>query len=280
MRTSLVSLLLVVACASLARPAFAISKPEMKIIGWTADQSAFVYASVLEEMSPDEWFVVSAADGKTTTIHDEKKMRTFLAAHPIPGYSLDDAAEDESKEPAIPGSPEATSDLNGEKEYRAGAVIHCAIKRGGAVLPSATFKLRLSGHPGLDWRFSPDGKRVAWLLTESECSPTGQGDFNCNDQEQVMLDRAVGPRIQLVGKDLPAQAFSKLAAALDGKGFVVAATGEAQKARDATVVFVAKGSESDAQKIAAAIPGGATVEALSWKAPFEIVVAVGASAAR
>ena len=48
--------------------------------------------------------------------------------------------------------------------------------------------------------------------------------------------------------------------------------------RATSVVYAAAGFEAEAQKLAQAVPGGASVAKLDWKAPFEIVVGIGATA--
>ncbi len=73
-------------------------------------------------------------------------------------------------------------------------------------------------------------------------------------------------------------AFEKAFAALEKAGFAPTHQRAAQDARNRSVVYAAKGNEMDAARIAAALPGGATVEPLTWTAQFDVVVALGHSA--
>ena len=52
---------------------------------------------------------------------------------------------------------------------------------------------------------------------------------------------------------------------------------QAQKPRQKSVVYAEKGFEAQAARVAAALPGGASVEALTWKAGAEVVIAAGSS---
>ena len=90
----------------------------------------------------------------------------------------------------------------------------------------------------------------------------------------AVITPAAGPRIQLVGKDVAPEAFDRCFAALEKAGFAPTGQGPADTARPRAVVYAAKGFEADAKRIAAAVPGGASVEALSWKCKFDVVVAL------
>jgi hypothetical protein len=60
-------------------------------------------------------------------------------------------------------------------------------------------------------------------------------------------------------------------------GLVVSFAGEAKKARPASVIYADKGFEKQAAALAALLPGGATVDKLSWKTSASLVIAVGQS---
>lgn len=123
--------------------------------------------------------------------------------------------------------------------------------------------------------FSPDGRRVAWIVKRDPSMLRDEGSAT------VLLGAAVTPRVQLVAdKTILAAAAAKVGALIDAAGFTSASSKASNEAtpRAATVVYAAKGFEADAQKLAALIPGGATVAALDWKVAADVVVGIGASA--
>lgn len=128
----------------------------------------------------------------------------------------------------------------------------------------------LSGTVRVAW--SPDGRRLAWVIHRNS------GMMRDHAQDLVKLSAATGPRIELLAdKAIAEVAGPRVSEALALEGYFVANVGPAKKARDATVVYAAKGFEAQAKALAALVPGGATVEALSWKADSELVVAAGRS---
>lgn len=68
----------------------------------------------------------------------------------------------------------------------------------------------------------------------------------------------------------------KVVKAIEGAGAVQ--TAEAKAERSTTIVYAKAGFEAEAAAIAAKVPGGATVEPMTWEGPQHLVVAVGASA--
>ena len=92
---------------------------------------------------------------------------------------------------------------------------------------------------------------------------------------------AGGPRVHLLAdKSMLAKAGPAVASAIEKAGFAPLYMGLSKKARDASVVYSAAGSEEAAARIAAAIPGGATVDKLSWETQADVVVAIGKTAAK
>jgi len=154
---------------------------------------------------------------------------------------------------------------------RAGKAIASAQWSGSSPMASAGGSL--SGKVSLCW--APGGKRVAWIVTRNSGMMRDPGEW------QIVLGPTAAPRVQLVAdKGVLAQAAAKVGAALEAAGVVSTSAKASNEAspRPATVIYAAEGFEADAQRIAAAVPGGATVAKLDWKAPFDVVVGIGATA--
>jgi hypothetical protein len=95
----------------------------------------------------------------------------------------------------------------------------------------------------------------------------------------VIVGSGGGPRTQiLAAADILAKVTPGVTKAAEGAGLTVVFTGKAKQPRDSTIVYAAEGFEEVASRAAAAMPGGATVEALSWEVAADVVVAVGKSA--
>lgn len=122
--------------------------------------------------------------------------------------------------------------------------------------------------------WDPTGRRVAVALFEqAEQTPGGTDGrrselhvFACAPRIEVLAQKALGARREAVADELEAA------------GFAVTRVGDAQDARAASKIYAAEGHRAAAEKIAALVPGGASVEPLTWKPNAEIVVALGGSA--
>lgn len=121
--------------------------------------------------------------------------------------------------------------------------------------------------------WSPDGRYVAWVVSPSK--------FHGMDGSAMVTASvgAAGPQVQVLGMpEVLKAASAKVTAVVEKQGAMVVFVGRAKKARATSVVYAAPGSEKEAQAIAKALPGGGTVEALTWAAGVELVVALGSSA--
>ena len=257
-----------------SRPAGAVMTPNVNREGWTKDSSAFVLTLGFEDDDAEEWHVYAAADGKEMKVADEDALKAFLAAHPL-------ADKGDS-----PDGLDATSDVVEGRTYRPGASVHGHVRRGGKDVSTTAIELSLNSAASVEGVVSPDGRHVAWVVSQEESHPTGQGDFDVNQDDHAVIaaigggGAAAGPRVMMVRKGVPDAAVAAATDALTKAGYAVARTDPGDDARDKTIVYAAKGFEADAQKIAAAIHGGATVQPLTWKPGYDLVVALGATAAK
>lgn len=124
--------------------------------------------------------------------------------------------------------------------------------------------------------WSPDQKRVAWIVQRDDLQWM-RGPIP-GDASVVVTD-AVGLRVSVVAPEVALdQVKAKVVPALKEAGFAPTNVAAALKARAQTVVYARKRRREDAKRIAEVVPGGATVEDLTWKTDMDIVVAVGDSA--
>ena len=301
------ALALAVFAASL--PAFALDDPGLmhfKPLGWAADGSAFAWT----ESTGDEggagptWKLAHVVDARTgeratylyeptESADDAKDLQAvadlddgaaklprrgafdaWLKAHPLAPLA-GGRAKGDAKAVAHLSAGSVKDDGDGfdfdvPKGKR--ATVTFAVERGGKATPSASCAVKppvreLVGYAAPAW--SPDERRVAWSCYRH----AGEWDYD------VVVGPASGPRVEMLADATISKAtIAAVAAALEKAGFFPTHAGPAQKARAATVVYAAKGFEAAAKAAAAAVPGGATVDGLSWKADADLVVAVGAGA--
>lgn len=312
--------LLVAATLSLvAAAAHGRGAPVGKVLGWaTAGQTSILAyqpppdsAGQESEMGPTEGSVqyVELIDGRTgraterfvlsfsNPLPDEKKLFLSLpnraafekwkvehapkcagSGRTSPDGSL--RADVKVKGKGVTGSWGKDGFTFDSEDAGASASFTLSVEQGGQSLVSGDWRGEggagsLNGEIKLCW--SPDGKRVAWVVHRGSGMMRDEGDTT------VIVGPTRAPRIQLVAdKSILDAAAARVAAALEGAGFVTTSSKASNEktARKATVVYAAAGFEAAAASLAKAVPGGATVEKLDWKAPFELVVGIGDSALR
>jgi hypothetical protein len=260
-------------------PAWAIDTPSSTVLGFTAAGDFFVYTVGFDEQPPDEWYVVSVRTGKQTAFSKKEEYAAWVAKHPMPG---EDAAAPASGRKSPDGKTEVVLQAKGGKWTESDwstddeKAPSCSMKTPAGTLPCVSFSYRTGA--GVSPYWAPSSARVVWFSSYRSCAPTGTGDYTCDQDWNARVDRTAGPSVQMLAKDLPDSVLEKVSAAVEKAGFVTTNADTAKAAREKSVVYASKTAMDAAKKIATAVPGGATVEALSWKTPYDVVIAVGASA--
>jgi len=122
--------------------------------------------------------------------------------------------------------------------------------------------------------WAPGGRRAIVVVAEAK-SKTMRGPVGGTTQLAVF---PCGTRVEVVA---PAELDTRaepVAAALDKAGYAITRIGPAKARRSKTAVYTDDAHREIATKLAATIPGGATVDKLDWKPNADIVVALGDSA--
>lgn len=288
-----------VALAALAPRARAAAGVNVK--GWTSDRMFVYQLDPLTEgtSTPVEF---KSLDGETTAFVPATQgelYQKFLAAHPV-------REQPRSSRVAPGGKASVQLQLSpaGNGEWSGSSFRWSFPEReppefyGGPVPPDGramVFVVRPGASPTFIGEFSfysaggtltpywsRDGRALAWVVSPDEAP-----------QPSVELFAAFGPAIELLadptlarwpasitgrsGLVRQARLDEKMAVTLLAQGFNVVRVGKAQKARVKSVVYTAKPFLAKAKKLAQALPGGATVEPLTWKTPCDIVIALGTS---
>ncbi|MBL8922764.1 MAG: LytR C-terminal domain-containing protein [Myxococcaceae bacterium] len=111
-------------------------------------------------------------------------------------------------------------------------------------------------------------KRVAWLLQPPGREPR---------PARVVIMNARFPQAQVLADASTQGAVPAVTRALSPGYVSVKSTGVAKKARETSVVYARSFDLEEARRIAALVPGGASVEELTWATEAEFVIALGAS---
>jgi hypothetical protein len=115
-------------------------------------------------------------------------------------------------------------------------------------------------------RWSPDGRRVAWIATQKLC----MGILHT----RVWVEPA-GPTVEFRGDASRLDAVLELAAKrLEAAGFAPTRAAPIEEHRKTTIVYAAKGFEADAARIVTAF-GVGEVRPFDWKSEVDLLIAGG-----
>jgi hypothetical protein len=257
---------------------------------WSKDGRYFVVSN--NEMSEfGEPVTVTVYDARTGTVDTTFTLAPDVGADESSGPKGDDAALDKWK--AAHGLVEAKA-AEESPDGKGKVVVEKVFKGGKGAWSGDTWRSTLEAHAvmtvvrdgrkvvsarwgsvywGLDAHFDPTGRRVAWEVSSSRPM------FRSPSTYEYRFGPASPPRIQLMAvKAILPEVVKVVGLKLEQAGYVAALSLPAKSERSDSEVFAAKGFEDVAQKVAAAIPGGAKVSALSWKADADVVVAAGTKA--
>jgi hypothetical protein len=120
--------------------------------------------------------------------------------------------------------------------------------------------------------WSPDGAHVVFLASQDFRSDVG------TTEDSTAIARRDTPSFEVLTADAASASTKAVLTGLQKVDAWPVRVGKAVKARAASAIYASKGNEAAAKALAAVIPGGATVEPLSWKSDCDLVVAVGSSA--
>jgi hypothetical protein len=127
--------------------------------------------------------------------------------------------------------------------------------------------------------WSPDGRRIAWFFRIEQGEligyvPRVHPKYYLRGRDaKAAITPVAGPHIQIVSNN--SKTIERCVAALEQAGFAPTRRGARGKARTKTVVYAAEGHQGEAERVAAAVPGGASVAPLTWKSAFDLVVVLG-----
>lgn len=148
----------------------------------------------------------------------------------------------------------------------------------GKVTNSETIEQAMGAMYTPSWKatphWDPSGRHVVFLMEEA-VAKTMRGPDGGHRQYVIV---PCGLRVSVVGPADAAAQKDKVAAALETAGYNISDIGPAKAKRPATVIYADGANTAEAEKLAKLVPGGATVDKLTWKPKADIVVAVGDSA--
>jgi hypothetical protein len=282
-----------------------------KLLGWTADghhlvwtQTLTAYGDIADEMEEAKVegtaslavvHDIQRGDRTVFVLKQQGKTRTLLAGYRTVGSAT--AFEAWKKQHPITRTPgrrgkAGTANVGvkldeGEAPTWKGEALRWTVESAATVTLSTTcgkhtnrerFEQEMGAMYLPAWTatpiWAPTGRHVVFLLEEAQAR-TMRG-LDGGSVKLVLV--ACGPRVEVVAPAGLEASSGRLADAVEQAGYAVTSIGAAKQKRSATVIYAPAAHTGDAAKLAKAIPGGATVEKLTWKPKADIVIAVGESA--
>jgi hypothetical protein len=265
MRATVLSALLL-ACPSLARAetsgVLECNRPP-KILGWTEDGGKFVF----EDCATAELRVIDARDGELVEAEEEdaEQIRRGVKEAKPSRLSPDRHARVDVRFAAHASGGRWQ---NSVFRFAEPLVAELSIYRQASNRTSVRW---FSPLLGLDVYWSPDGRRVAFVVETQKVWSASRRAF------EIAIGPAKGPRVQwLAGRDVQPEEEDRVLDELERAGFAPTSKRPApKKALVRSIVYAASGFEADAARLARAVPAGAEVAPLRSDAGAELVLAIG-----
>ncbi len=244
----------------------------LKVLGFTRDHQAVVYSGYFGEDELAREVTVSAnLRGGAPRFLGETDAAAFLAKTPLDSAIASRTSPDGKSiaEVVVDASDTSGSWMKGVWKAEKSSAWDLSVTRNGVTTTAGT----ASPADLAEVFWSPDGRYTAWILSVASRGMRDPGS------QQLVIASDGRPTASVVMEKAKLAAWApKISALIDQGGYAVLATSAAQKARPSSVVFVKGGQEKAAKELAAKLPGGATVELLTWPSATDIVVYLAASA--
>lgn len=242
------------------------------VAGWSADGRWFAFTVTRHDGEDNATPGGGVLDTRTDAIEilDEDAFAAWKTAHP---FARPRAGERCGAVSAI----RRTEDLSGFSS--AGDIPEVQLTTLGVeALGTAWIHAEYEGGSPPEPAWSPDCAHVAWTFVGRRMDYADRRGVGPWSPSGAVLVRPAGPVVHIMAHKTARDTVDPVFEALTGAGFAPHIGPNALKDRPATVVYATRHARDVAQRVAAAVPGGATVEALDWPSPADIVVAAGTSA--
>jgi hypothetical protein len=236
-------------------------------VSWTPDGR---FAVIVDTADHDNSQGPMVVDGRTGVMAEEDSG--WLKAHKlVPSDASQDSPDGRARADVVLSYEKGAGAWDGDVWKRAeDSISRFNVIRDGKTFTSVAFE---NAFESVSPYWSPRGGRILWLVTRRSHEMDGERSY------EFAVGPAGGPRLQLLAnKDLLTGVVPAVQSKLEAAGFPPTWTGPAKGTRPKSIVYSSDVAKEAAKQIAALIPGGAAVEALSWKTSADVVVALGASA--
>lgn len=238
----------------------------LKVLGFTRDHRFLVYSGYSggEEEAQEVTVVRDLLLGSSVLLNADDAAK-YLTQHPVDPAAASRTSPDGKSiaEVRVDANDTGGSWMNGAWTSEKTSTWNLSVTRAGKTSTAAT----AAPADAVEVYWSPDGRYTLWL---SRIESRGMRDVGSED---LRIGTDGRPSVAVVmDKAKLKESGLKIASLLDQAGFAVLATTAAQKSRPKSVVFARGGLDADAKALAARLPGGATVEPLTWAATTDLVV--------
>ena len=256
-----------IACFVMIAPPALAGVPESPGLYWAKDGSG---AIIVEQTGEDEFetSLVDTVDGNS--VKDRPQIEAWAKRHPVAEAvpASRSSPDKKAKADVVPPAEENGAWDKTSWSPMGSSDWSLVVLRDGKSWPSTT----CGGGDTIEAYWSADGTRIIWDVYHRGHAMRDAG------YHEYMLGPAGLPRVGVVAlKSSLGTSGRKVAEAVGKAGLVVSSLTATKTRRPSSVVYAAKGFEDRAKDLVGKIPGGATVGTIDWKAPYDLIVAVGDS---
>lgn len=200
--------------------------------------------------------------------HGSADFARWLAAHPLKPLLVSRTSPDKKREADV--EPETGAGTWGDDTFYSDSAFGWSlVVRHDKTTDQVGFT---STGDNVSVAWTPDGKHTIWVVSRKGRMVRDPGS------DTVIIGTDGSPSVAVLAPREKLAPAKGVAEKLVKAGFEIGSVAPMMKPRDKSVVFGAKNQLDLAKKVAAAVPGGATVEPLTWHTPFDVVVALGPDA--
>jgi hypothetical protein len=243
-----------------------------KVLGFTKDHQSVVYSgysgfdddstlvTVVERLTSSGTEVFSAAD-----------FEKWLARNPLEEPLASRTSPDGKSvaEVLVDATDNSGSWLNSRWKAAKSSVWKLSVTRNGVTTTAGT----VAPADSAEVFWSPDGRYTAWIISVASRGMRDEGS------QDLIIASDGRPTASIVMEKSKLAAWApKISALVDKGGFAVLATTVAKQPRPKSVVFARNPADTAVKELAAKVPGGATVEPLTWASATDVVVYVAEAA--
>jgi hypothetical protein len=257
---------------------------DLKALGWTADERFFAYRvtrEAVDQQADPRNGPFATIRGSFFAVVDVVKGQQTLYRDTLKNVDESDLTDNQSSGlPALKAMFAEWKRMPAKAAFNAWLTTH-KLSPGSEAARCGEATASMVSLPGGETVVGVARDEVTWKHHERGVSKPSWSPA-CHYVAWVTTTEVLvfpsGPLVEVLAHPKVQAAVEPTLKALAAGGYGATARDPAQKERAKSVVYTWGGARDAAEKVAALVPGGATVEPITWVTPADIVVALGSSA--